>query len=111
MKKANEEGWNKLRKETTAKAVVKAQQKIANAMASNADKLEKAKGLAIDRIIRALEDMPDKGATNFKQYIAKDGKRQTVEYNLLELVTALEKMQKSEDSKPIEDAVQIIIDV
>lgn len=111
MQKANKENWKRLRDDAERKGIARTQQKTANAVASNAVKLERAKGLAIDRIIKALESMPETSATNMRQYVQKDGKRQTIEYNLLELVTALEKMQKSEDGNLNNDSVKIIIDV
>ncbi len=111
MQKANREEWRRLRDEAESKSIARTKQKTAEVVASNAVKIEKAKGLAIDRIIKVLESMPDTNATNLREYAQRDGKRQTVEYNLLELVTALEKMSKSDDTKETNDTVKVIIDV
>jgi hypothetical protein len=92
MKKANAEKWNQLRREADSKAAIKAQQKTANAVASNAVLLEEAKTIAIKKIKKALEQMPENSGSHTRTFIQKDGKRLTVDYDLLDLVTALEKM-------------------
>lgn len=111
MKKANAEKWNRLRKEADSKAVEKAQQKTADAAATNATKLEKAKGLAIDRIIRALERMPDNGGSHSRQTLQDGGKRLTVDHDLLDLVTALEKLQRNDMMDANAEPVKVVIDV
>lgn len=92
--KANKEKWAKQQEETYNKATTKAQQKTVEAAASNAVKLEKARGLAIERCIRALEQMPvDTGSRSRKTL--QDGKKTlTVDYSLLDIVSALEKLTK-----------------
>jgi transcriptional regulator with XRE-family HTH domain len=97
--KANAEKWAKQRNETYNKSITKAQQKKANETASNAVKLEQAKGLLIDKLKRAIEQMPESAGTHSRQYISKGDKKMTVDYDLLEMVTALEKLAKDDDSK------------
>ena len=97
--KANAEKWAKQRNETYNKSITKAQQKKANETASNAVKLEQAKGHLIDRLRKAIESMPDNGGTHSRQYISKGDKKLTVDYSLLDMVAALEKLTKDDDSK------------
>ena len=110
MLKANKEGWKKLRDDAESKAITRTKQKTADAVASNAVKLERAKGLAIDRLIKALEQMPEKSGTHSRQTITEGGKRMTVDYDLIDIVVSLEKLTRENDSKP-DNAVNIIIDV
>jgi len=95
MKKAAAERWSGLRKATEAKSTAKAQQKTANAVASNAVKLERAKGLVIDRLLRVIESMPA-GGTHTRQYLQDGNKRLTVDYDLLEIVSIIEKLQSKD---------------
>lgn len=99
MQKANAEKWKKLRDEALSKSIAKTQQKTADITASNAVKLEQAKGLLIDRLRKAIENMPDNGGTHSRQYISKGDKKLTVDYSLLDMVAALEKLTKDDDSK------------
>ena len=94
MKRANKEGWNKLRKEADSKSALKAQQKTADAAAQNAVKLEKARGLLIDHILRAIENMPKNGGTHTRQSQTDKatGKQMSIDYDLQTMVTALEKL-------------------
>ncbi len=98
MKKASAERWSELRKATEAKSTAKAQQRTANAVASNAVKLERARGLAIDKLIKALEAMPEAGGTHTRQYIQTGNKRMTVDYSLLDIVNALEKLTRNDSN-------------
>lgn len=98
MKKASAERWSELRKATEAKSTAKAQQRTANAVASNAVKLERARGLAIDKLIKALEAMPEAGGTHTRQYIQTGNKRMTVDYSLLDIVNALEKLTRNDST-------------
>lgn len=94
--KANVEKWADLRNDTYNKSTKKAQQKAADVVASNAVKIERAKGMLIDRIIRAIEQMPMNGGTHSRQYIQEGNKKLTVDYSLLDLITALEKLSKED---------------
>ena len=95
--KANVEKWADLRNATYNKSTKKAQQKAADTVASNAVKLERARGLAIDRLIRALESMPEAGGTHTRQNIQTGNKRMTVDYDLLDIVNALEKLGRNDN--------------
>ena len=94
MKKANKEGWNKQRKEAVNKSTAKAQQKTADAAAQNAVKLEKARGLLIDHVLRAIEGMPKNGGTHTRQSQTdkQTGRQMTIDYDLSILISALEKL-------------------
>lgn len=96
MKRASAEKWAELRKATESKSTAKAQQKTADAVASNAVKLEQAKGLLIDRLKRAIEQMPLNGGTHVRQYIQDGNKRLTIDYSIMDMITALEKLSKDE---------------
>ena len=109
-KKANAEKWAQQREETYNKSAAKAQQKKANETASNAVKLEQAKGLLIDKLKKAIETMPENGGTHARKYIGDGSKKLTVDYDLLAMVTALEKLTAG-DSKDMEEGVKVIIDV
>ena len=108
--RAKNEEWAKQRDKVRDRAVTKTIEKTANAVVSNAVKLERAKGLAIDRLIKALEQMPEKSGTHSRQTIQEGGKRMTVDYDLIDIVVSLEKLTRENDSKP-DNAVNIIIDV
>lgn len=95
-RKAKAENWLKDRETARDKAASKSIQKTANAAASNAVKIERAKGMLIDRIIRAIEQMPMNGGTHSRQYIQEGNKKLTVDYSLLDLITALEKLSKED---------------
>ena len=109
-KKANAEKWAQQREETYNKSATKAQQKKANETASNAVKLEQAKGLLIDKLKKAIETMPENGGTHARKYIGDGSKKLTVDYDLLAMVTALEKLTAG-DNKDMEEGVKVIIDV
>ena len=72
--------------------------------------LEEAKALAIKKIKKALESMPENSGSHTRTFIQKDGKRLTVDYDLLDLVTALEKMTKN-DMEQAGEMVTVVIDV
>lgn len=92
--RSEREGWVNARKEVSRKVVAKAAQKTAEAAANNAVKLEKARAMLIDRIIKALEQMPDKSGTRIRQsqFDKNTGKQLSVDYDLSTLVSAFEKL-------------------
>lgn len=110
MKKAAAEGWSKLKAETYSKATAKAQQKTENEIASNAVKLEQAKGLLIDRLKKAIESMPENGGTHARKYIGEGNKKLTVDYDLLAMVSALEKLT-ADGKGDVDEGVTVVIDV
>ena len=109
-RKAKAEGWSKDRATARDKTATKSIQKTAATAASNAVKLEQAKGLLIDRLKKAIESMPENGGTHARKYIGEGNKKLTVDYDLLAMVQALEKL--TTDSKGnAEEGVTVIIDV
>ena len=89
------EEWGRKRKEYRQKLVEKSSQKTADAAASNAAKLEKAKGLALDLALEILSKYP-KNAGNKLRTFGKDknGNDIMMEFELLSMVTVLEKLGK-----------------
>ena len=57
-------------------------------------KLEKARGLIIDHILRAIEMMPKNGGTRTRQSQTdkQTGKMMSIDYDLQTLINALEKL-------------------
>lgn len=110
MKKAAAENWSKLKKETDSKSTAKAQQKKIAVTASNAVKLEQAKGLLIDRLKKAIEGMPENGGTHARKYIGEGNKKLTVDYDLLAMVAALEKLT-ADGKGDVDEGVTVVIDV
>ena len=108
--RASREGWTTERDKTCDKIVTKAVQKKANEIANNAVKIERARGLAIDRLISALEDMPKKGGSHSRGIIIDNGQKITVDYDLLSIITALEKLSESTTNADREP-VKVVIDV
>ncbi len=96
--RAEKEEWTKTREDTvrkiSEKTAQKAAQKTADAAAQNAVKLEKARGLLIDHILRAIEMMPKQGGTHTRQSQTdkSTGKQMTIDYDLQTLINALEKL-------------------
>ena len=93
-KHSDSEGWMALKKKAKQKSSEKAIQKTANAAAQNAVKLEKARGLLIDQILRAIEGMPKNGGTHVRQSQADKatGRQMTIDYDVQTLINALEKL-------------------
>ena len=96
--RAQREKWTdarvKARQNGSIKAAQKAAQKTAEAAAQNAVKLEKARGLLIDHILRAIEMMPKNGGTHTRQSQTdkQTGKQMSIDYDLQTLINALEKL-------------------
>jgi hypothetical protein len=89
------DGWQESRKEAANETRRKSIQKTADAAASNAAKLEKAKGLALDLALEILSNYP-KNAGNKLRTFGKDkyGNDIMTEFELLSMVTVLEKLGK-----------------
>ena len=110
--KAKTEKWVENRKQAAHKALTKTIQKTADAAASNAVKLERARGLALDKIIKALEKMPEYSGTHTSQTITDDkGRRSKVDFDLLSIVAALDKLRGIVESEEEDEPVKVIIDV
>lgn len=94
--KAKAENWTGLRTQAEHKANTRATQKVANAAAVNADRFERARKAAIDKIIAGIETLPE-GATRVqeREYSAADGKLvRTVDYDVGALVASLERLSR-----------------
>lgn len=91
---AERENWSQERDKAKQKVSIKAAQKTAEAAAQNAVKLEKARGLIIDHILRAIEMMPKNGGTRTRQSQTdkQTGKMMSIDYDLQTLINALEKL-------------------
>ena len=77
------------------KAATKIIQKTADAAATNAAKLEKARELAIDRILKALESFPEEAGDELTEFgKGERGKKTSNKYSILNLVTAIDKLSK-----------------
>ena len=93
-KRYEQDGWKALREKANQKASETAIKKTADAAAANAVKLEKARALLIDKILKAIEKMPEQSGTRIRQsQIDKNtGKQMSVDYDLAILVQAFEKL-------------------
>lgn len=83
--------WEKNRVTARDRARTKSIQKTAEVAASNAAKLERAKGMAIDRLLAVLERYPENAGDAYRQF----GDREENKYSLLNIVTALEKLDRN----------------
>lgn len=86
--------WKEARDKAKQEVSKKAIRETADAAAENAVKLQKARAMLIDRIIKALEQMPDKSGTRIRQsqFDKNTGKQLSVDYDLSTLVSAFEKL-------------------
>ncbi len=91
---AEREKWKLEREKAAHKANLKAAQKTADAAANNAVKLERARALLIDKILKAVEQMPEKSGSRIRQtHTDKENNNQlTLDYDLGQLVAAFEKL-------------------
>lgn len=105
LQRANVEGWKALRDKAAIKSIQKAEQKTADAAASNAAKLERAKGLAIDRLLAILEKYPEDGGDTVRQF----EKRRENKYSLLNIVSALEKLDKNSPMEAADDPLMAML--
>ena len=109
--KAAREGWVKDRDSARDRGASKAVQKKADAIANNATKIERARSLAIERLISALESMPQKGGSHSRQVITDGGKRIIVDYDLPAIVSALEKLSEGITFNSDYEPVKVVFDV
>lgn len=98
-KKAQKEGWPKQRERLVNAVETKTIEKTADAVASNAAKLERAKGLAIDRLLSILERFPEDAGDVYRKF--GDGIEN--KYNLLNIATALEKLDRNSAMDSVDD--------
>jgi uncharacterized protein YjcR len=112
IKKANREKWAEQRNGTYNAVTTVVQHETASIAADNAVKIEQAREAAIDAVKAGIEKL--KGMHGSKITTRqKDSKGNpiTVDFNLLDMVTALEKLQKMGSSYDNTNPVQVIIDV
>ena len=109
--RASREGWVEERNKVRDKGALKAIQKRADAIANNATKIERARSLAIERLISALESMPQKGGSHSRQVITDGGKRIIVDYDLPAIVSALEKLSEGITFNSDYEPVKVVFDV
>lgn len=94
--RAISEGWAADRERARNSGVTKAVQRTASEIAANAAKFERARGLMLDHLITALEQMPKNGGSHSRQMITDGGKRLTVDHDLLAMMTILEKLSNGQ---------------
>lgn len=100
--KAQAEKWTdartKARQKGVEKSAQKAAQATADAAAANAVKLEKARAMAIEWVMKSFEQMPKNGGTHVRQtQIDKQtGRQMSIDYDLSALVVALEKLSNGQ---------------
>ena len=92
----DKEKWGQKRKEYRQKLVEKSSQKAADAAASNAAKLEKARGILLDLTLGVLEKYP-RNAGNKLRTFGTDSKGNDImtEFELAALASVLEKLGKT----------------
>lgn len=97
-KRAETESWVEERKNVSRKSVEKAAQRTADAAAANAVKLEKARAMAIEWVMKSFEQMPKNGGTHVRQTQVdkQTGRQMSIDYDLSALVVALEKLSNGQ---------------
>lgn len=106
MKKANAEGWHKLREKAESKSTAQAQQKTAEAAADNAV-------IAADikkRLLLRLSRMEQKYPYDATEVRTHDGKN-TVTFRIRDLTAAYKDLTSDMNLNANNDPVRIIIDV
>ena len=95
MNRANAESWKAQRDRAMSNGLARAEQRASEAVATNAIKLEKARGLLIDRLNNALSQMPQDGGSRTRQSMRDEkGRSVTRDYDLLSLITVYEKLTR-----------------
>ena len=112
IKKANKEKWADQRNATYNECTAVVQQKTASAVADNAVKLEEARAAAIEVARAGIERLRTLQGSKVSTR-QKDGKGNpvTVDFDLLNMVTALEKLQRMGVGDVNAEPVRVIIDV
>lgn len=122
LRKANSEGWAKLREEAHNKAVMKAEQKIASAFSDNAVVAERIRAKLLRRIEKEIDALPENIGTEMYNNIENlnyEGKRLTKKtyggksYKLRDLTAAYRDLTAGmmEDTNQGAEPVRVIIDV
>lgn len=95
MNKANAENWKAQRDRAMSNGLAKAEQKASDAVATNATKLETARGLLIDKLNHALLHMPEDTGSRTRQTMKDErGRSVTRDYDLLALISVYEKLTR-----------------
>lgn len=101
-KQARLKKWNDARKRAEAKAVEKATQKAAEAVADNAVLIERVKQGLLKRLVEMVEAYPDNNAAEIKK--KKDGAYLTYRMkDIAAILTVLEDKQAKGQAADIED--------
>ena len=108
---AETQSWKEERDKLSRKIIAKSAQRAEEESVSNAVKLEQVKGLLIDRLKTAIETMPQNGGTHARKSIGEGDKKLTIDYDLLAMVQALEKLGgKVEDQQKHNGQLADLID-
>lgn len=121
MKRANTEGWNKLRKQADSKSIEIAQQKTAIAASENAAIAQRIKSKLLRRLEREIDKLPDNIGSEFVTGGVEYGKNEkgnrirkevTHAYKLRDLTAAYkdltDDMPKDEDSTTLEKLDELL---
>lgn len=110
--RAESELWPRLRDQYQRKASAEAAQKSACAVADNAVKLEEARKAAIETARAGIERLRTlQGSKVTTRQKDSNGNPITVDFDLLSMVTALEKLQRMGGNETSAEPVKVIIDV
>ena len=110
--RAESEQWPHLREEYQRKASAEAAQKAACAVADNAVKLEEARKAAIDVAMAGIERLKAlQGSRVTTRQKDSKGNPITVDFDLLDMVSALEKLQRMGSGDANAEPVKVILDV
>lgn len=94
-RRAEREKWIEQRDEMRRKIDANVTQKTVDAAVTNAEKLEQARGLALDNLLSILQLFPKGGGDKVEHYgTDKNGKPYKNTFSLLNIVTMIEKMAK-----------------
>lgn len=107
--RASQEGWAQDRAEAAETTRALAVQRTADMAAENSVKLEYAKSLMIDKVIKSLEHMPEVVGSHIRQSTTdrKNGRQMVVDYDVLKLVVALERLSAYSDAEAANRIVKI----
>lgn len=112
IKKANKEKWADQRNATYNECTAVVQQKTASAVADNAVRLEEARKAAIEVAKAGIERLRTlQGSKVSTRQKDNKGNPITVDFDLLSMVTALEKLQRMGGNNVSAEPVKVIIDV
>lgn len=120
LRKANSEGWAKLREQARNKAVIKTEQKIASAVSENAVVAARIKAKLLRKLEKEIDNLPEKMGSESSGNIVEWSKSEkgnrvrketTQVNNLRQLTQAYRDLTGDMDMNGNSDQVRIIIDV